>query len=132
MHTQFDFFKQTYVKSLISDIREAKNNLSFICFVGAGVSIAQGYPDWKTYVDHLVNYWIYHLNDLNVQDEKNISSTLSDVDFLKSLSTSNYSLKRKTDIVQYLIKKICEKSRDMLMIFITNIYWILKSIYLQN
>lgn len=113
MRTQFDFFDQTNVKRLITDIREAKNNLSFICFVGAGVSIAQGYPDWKTYVDHLVNYWIYHLNDLKNQDEINISSTLSDVDFLKSLSDSNYSLKRKTDIVQYLIKKICGKSSNV-------------------
>lgn len=53
--------KQTYTdeefNSLVTDLVQAIRKQKLVIFVGAGVSISQGYPNWNDYVTHLIKYW---------------------------------------------------------------------------
>ena len=43
--------------NLTDDVTEAIKNFNLVIFIGAGVSIAQGYPNWNNYIEHLIKYW---------------------------------------------------------------------------
>lgn len=96
--------EQFFIERLV----EAKNENSLICFIGAGVSISQGYPNWNQYVSQLIDYWKGHLDVLTskeetVKDKVDMSDTL----FLESLHSMPASNKRKVDLVNYLINEYC-------------------------
>ncbi|MDT2688076.1 SIR2 family protein [Enterococcus gallinarum] len=94
---------------LVSRLVEAKNELSFVCFIGAGVSIAQGYPDWNQYVKQLIDYWRYHLDELVAEPETNRNTVdMNDTLFLESLHHMPVSNKRKVDLVNFILKDYCE------------------------
>lgn len=38
---------------MVDKIAKAENDFKLVVFIGAGVSISQGYPNWDGYVDHL-------------------------------------------------------------------------------
>lgn len=93
-------------ETFINDIAIAQKKLSLVCFVGAGVSISQGYPNWDRYVKQLINYWTFHLNDLTSLPETRISKVeLHDISVLENLVLSDESNKRKVDMVNYIVKK---------------------------
>lgn len=99
----------------IDDLINAQKNLSLVCFVGAGVSISQGYPDWNQYVSQLINYWTYHLNELVANEHTRKSKVdLNDVHVLESLLSSSESNKRKVDLVNYIVKNYCECEEEKL------------------
>ncbi|MCU6218071.1 hypothetical protein, partial [Enterobacter bugandensis] len=39
-----------YYNDMVSKIAEAENDFKLVVFIGAGVSISQGYPNWDGYV----------------------------------------------------------------------------------
>lgn len=93
----------------INDVLMAQKNLSLVCFVGAGVSISQGYPNWDRYVSQLINYWTFHLNDLTSLTETRMNKVeLHDISVLENLVHSYESNKRKVDMVNYIVKKYSE------------------------
>ncbi|MDT9607479.1 SIR2 family protein [Lactobacillus paragasseri] len=106
-------------KDFIRDIVQAKKTNSLICFVGAGTSISQGFPNWNEYVDGMIDYWSYHLEDI-VSNPKTIFSKVkaSDRKFLQWLKKANYSKERKVDLVHEIISEYsqCSNSRDSLSI----------------
>ncbi|KRL92088.1 SIR2 family protein [Limosilactobacillus equigenerosi] len=84
-------------QDFIDSIKKAKENNELVFFIGAGVSMAQGYPNWDGYVQHLIDYWKF-----------NDSVTHNNIDlikFLDWLSQSELSNARKIDVIQYLISK---------------------------
>lgn len=84
-------------QDFIDLIKKAKENNELVFFIGAGVSMAQGYPNWDGYVQHLIDYWKF-----------NDSVTHNNIDlikFLDWLSQSELSNARKIDVIQYLISK---------------------------
>lgn len=90
----------------INDIEKAKQELSLVCFIGAGVSIHQGYPNWDQYVNDLIHYWKYHLDELtDLEDTTAIEVESVDRHILRHLELKTMSKKRKIDMVQFLIKK---------------------------
>lgn len=99
---------QEYVQFL-ERIQKAHENVALICFIGAGVSISQGYPNWDNYVEQLINYWTYHLNDL----KPGIKVKSKDMQVLQALHQSGESNKRKVDIVQHIIKNYCDTDNDV-------------------
>lgn len=100
---------ESYEKNFIKDIKLAQQNNSLVCFVGAGVSISQGYPGWGQYVDQLINFWIYHLKDI-VSLEETVATEfkIEDMNILRELLSSSISIKRRVDMVNYIVKQYCQ------------------------
>ncbi|MBO0432100.1 SIR2 family protein [Enterococcus sp. DIV0660C] len=97
--------EQFFIERLV----EAKNENSLICFIGAGVSISQGYPNWNQYVEQLIDYWKGHLDVLTSKEETVKDNVeMSDMLFLESLQSMPASNKRKVDLVNFLLKEYCE------------------------
>lgn len=93
-------------KEFIKDIVRAKKSSSLFCFVGAGTSISQGFPNWNEYVDGLIDYWSYHLGDIVTNPKTKFSQVkASDRRYLQWLKTANYSKERKVDLVHEVISE---------------------------
>lgn len=110
-----DFNDKKEYARFINDLILAKNSLSLVCFIGAGVPISQGYPTWDQYVKQLINYWTFHLNELVSHDDtlmKNVR--LEDINVLENLLGSSGNNKRKVDMVNYIVRKYCETAEDSL------------------
>ncbi|MEK1364686.1 hypothetical protein HCZ09_07780 [Limosilactobacillus fermentum] len=86
----------------IKVIRNAKKNEKLVFFLGAGVSMAQGYPDWNGYVRHLIEYWKYNLASIN-DGESNQVGWVKKLDWLEQ--QENITNARKIDILHYLIEE---------------------------
>ena len=89
-------------KNLIDDVTEAIKKFNLVIFIGAGVSIAQGYPNWNNYIEHLIKYWQGQV--LSVSGEKSLGREHHIVFDL--ISKSSISNKRKVDLVNYELKKV--------------------------
>ena len=87
---------------LINDVTEAIKKFNLVIFIGAGVSIAQGYPNWNNYIEHLIKYWQGQV--LYVSSEKSLGREHHIVFDL--ISKSSISNKRKVDLVNYELKKV--------------------------
>ena len=83
-------------KNLLNDITEAIKKFNLVIFIGAGVSIAQGYPNWNNYIEHLIKYWQGQV--LSVSGEKSLGREHHIVFDL--ISKSSISNKRKVDLVK--------------------------------
>ena len=102
-------------KEFIKDIVRAKKSSSLFCFVGAGTSISQGFPNWNEYVDGLIDYWSYHLGDIVTNPKTKFSQVkASDRRYLQWLKTANYSKERKVDLVHEVISEYsqCDNKND--------------------
>lgn len=93
--------KNNFYDDLVQAITLAKRDASLIFFIGAGVSMAQGYPSWNEYVTQLINYWTYRLHEISPTHVANREDMLT----LGYLATSNMDNKRKVDLVHHLLKK---------------------------
>lgn len=91
-----------YYEKLVNDVTEAINQLKLVIFIGAGVSIAQGYPNWNNYIEHLIKYWQGQV--LSESGEKKLGREHHLIFDL--ISKSYISNKRKVDLVNYELKKI--------------------------
>ncbi|MHA3225958.1 SIR2 family protein [Globicatella sulfidifaciens] len=92
------------VDSLYTGYKEQK----LVVFIGAGVSISQGYPNWNQYVEHLIKYWQSYFLSERIGRSQYL--------FFDSLLQSNLSNKRKVDlvnnaIIKYKNKEWFEKNR---------------------
>lgn len=110
--------KQDY-KQFVKDIVQARKNGSLFCFTGAGTSISQGFPNWNEYVDGLIEYWSYHLEDIATDSRTKISrAKTSDRKFLQWLKNADYSKERKIDLVHEVISEYsqCIDPQDTLTV----------------
>ncbi|HEW7337014.1 TPA: hypothetical protein V0550_000627 [Streptococcus pneumoniae] len=89
-------------ENLMDDVTEAIKKFNLVIFIGAGVSIAQGYPNWNNYIEHLIKYWQGQV--LSVSGEKRLGREHHVVFDL--ISKSSISNKRKVDLVNYELKKV--------------------------
>lgn len=110
--------KQDY-KKFVKDIVQARKRGSLFCLTGAGTSISQGFPNWNEYVDGLIEYWSYHLEDIVDDSRTRISEPkTSDRKFLQWLKKTNYSKERKIDLVHEVISEYsqCMDPKDTLAV----------------
>lgn len=89
-------------RNMIEKLADAERNSKLVVFVGAGVSISQGYPNWDGYVDHLIKYWQFNIQSL-VSSENISRETILVFD---KISRGNFSNKRKIDLVHQILKKL--------------------------
>lgn len=89
-------------ENLLNDITDAIKKFKLVIFIGAGVSISQGCPNWNNYIEHLIKYWQGQV--LSVSGEKRLGREHHIVFDL--ISKSSISNKRKVDLVNYELKKV--------------------------
>ncbi|MGS5041398.1 hypothetical protein ACVDHH_09510 [Staphylococcus saprophyticus] len=63
-------------KEFVIDIYDAEIKQTLLFFIGAGVSISQGYPDWNKYVDELIQYWKANLIKI-IEDNRTDYTTVN-------------------------------------------------------
>ena len=90
----------TEYKKLVKDLGEAIRQQKLVIFVGAGVSISQGYPNWNNYIEHLIKYWQGQI--LAESSEKNLGREHHLI--LDLISKSDIINKRKVDLDNYELK----------------------------
>ncbi|WP_436864951.1 hypothetical protein [Staphylococcus saprophyticus] len=100
-------------KEFVIDIYDAEIKQTLLFFIGAGVSISQGYPDWNKYVDELIQYWKANLIKI-IEDNRTDYTTVNrnDYDFLDTLLNSSFSNKRKVDLVNHMIEKYSKSNNE--------------------
>ena len=89
-------------KRLVTDLSEAIKQQKLVIFVGAGVSISQGYPNWNNYVDHLIKYWQGQV----LAESKSKNLGIEHFLIFDLISKSDISNKRKVDLVNHELKII--------------------------
>lgn len=89
-------------ENMIQKLAWAEKERKLVVFIGAGVSIAQGYPNWDGYVDHFIKYWQFNIQSM-VESKKIPRETILLFD---KIAQGNYSNKRKIDFVHQILKKI--------------------------
>lgn len=97
----------------INVIADTQENLSLICFLGAGTSISQGYKNWNGYVQDLIQYWKSHLQDIINKDtlhQKVRAADLKSLDWLNE--KSGFDNKRKVDLVHHLIREYSKPKEE--------------------
>jgi hypothetical protein len=98
----------TEYNNFINEIAKTQEDLSLVCFLGAGTSMAQGYKGWNGYVQDFIQYWKTHLGDLIDNTTYYSQVHAEDLSFLDWLDTkSNYDNKRKVDMVHHIIHNYC-------------------------
>jgi hypothetical protein len=93
-----------YYNDMVSKIAEAENDFKLVVFIGAGVSISQGYPNWDGYVDHLIKYWQFNIQTHATRDKVSRETILA----FDLIAQSNNSNKRKIDLVHQILEDIFE------------------------
>lgn len=91
-----------YYEKLVNDLTKAINQQKLVIFVGAGVSISQGYPNWNNYIEHLIKYWQGQV--LAESSEKKMGREHHLIFDL--INKSDINNKRKVDLVNHELKKI--------------------------
>lgn len=93
-----------YYNDMVSKIAKAENDFKLVVFIGAGVSISQGYPNWDGYVDHLIKYWQFNIQTHATSDKVSRETILA----FDLIAQSNNSNKRKIDLVHQILEDIFE------------------------
>lgn len=93
-----------YYNDMVSKIAKAENDFKLVVFIGAGVSISQGYPNWDGYVDHLIKYWQFNIQTHAARDKVSRETILA----FDLIAQSNNSNKRKIDLVHQILEDIFE------------------------
>lgn len=96
------------LNDLVDSLYTGYKKQKLVVFIGAGVSISQGYPNWNQYVEHLIKYWQSYFLSERIGRSQYL--------FFDSLLQSNLSNKRKVDlvnnaIIKYKNKEWFEKNR---------------------
>ncbi|NQG18791.1 hypothetical protein HO710_02160 [Streptococcus suis] len=89
-------------KRLVTDLSEAIKQQKLVIFIGAGVSISQGYPNWNEYVGHLIKYWQGQV----LAESKNKNIGIEQIKIFDLISKLDVSNKRKVELVNQELKII--------------------------
>lgn len=92
-------------EEFIATLEEAYRKKKLVFFIGAGISMSQGYSSWNKYVADLIDYWKFGLGRIGNQEID--FKVVRQLDWLKN--NSEISLMRKIDIVQMMIENACEQ-----------------------
>lgn len=92
-------------QDLVDNMYEASKEDRLVFFIGAGVSINQGYPNWNGYVQKLLNYWKNEVNKFILEsDEPN--SIIKSSRKIGLIIQSDFGNKRKVDFLYQILKDL--------------------------
>ena len=100
-------------EQMIQKIVRAHDEEKLTIFIGAGISISQGFPTWDGYVEYLIQYWMFNLKNLITDRTVAKKVKIEDIGFLKRLLKLKKKKKRKIDLVHQLIREYTEVINDI-------------------
>lgn len=93
----------TDIDNMIDKITNASKNLNLVVFIGAGVSLSQGYPNWDGYVEKLIHFWEFNFQNYLEEKDRISSQEFLQFDQILKMKVSN---KRKIDLLNTLLESI--------------------------
>ena len=94
------YYKENEFNELVDSLVDAVENFNLVVFVGAGISLSQGYPNWNGYIDKLIHFWQFNIRNFSETDGKIDNRLLSIFD---EILYSNNTNKRKIDLLHTLL-----------------------------
>lgn len=107
------YYSKKDFKNLVNAITDATQHFRLVVFVGAGISLSQGYPNWDGYVEKMIHYWQFNIQKYTVPEIKIDNNLLSQFDQILKFEGSN---KRKIDLLDTLLKKTLGSKYDELQL----------------
>ncbi|MCD4913973.1 hypothetical protein IV449_06905 [Enterococcus faecium] len=97
------YYTDQEFEEIVQSLAKAVNDFKLVVFVGAGISLSQGYPNWDGYVEKLIHYWQFNIQQHPETHGKITNKLLSQFDqILKSKNTN----KKKIDLLHTLLEKL--------------------------
>lgn len=98
-----DYYSESDFQTIVKELSNATKDFNLVVFIGAGISLSQGYPNWNDYVDKLIHYWQFNYHQLTESEEHISTTLLSQFDEIAKSSVTN---KRKIDLLHTLLRQI--------------------------
>uniref|UniRef100_UPI0019695971 SIR2 family protein n=1 Tax=Listeria costaricensis TaxID=2026604 RepID=UPI0019695971 len=95
-----EYYTEKEFETLVNALADAVKDFNLVVFIGAGISLSQGYPNWDGYIEKLVHFWQFNIRNFPEVEGKISNKLLSQFDeILKSKNTN----KRKIDLLYTLL-----------------------------
>ncbi|SPS03687.1 SIR2 family protein [Latilactobacillus sakei] len=98
-----DYYTEKEFKNLVSTISDAAKDFKLVVFIGAGISLSQGYPNWDGYIEKLIHFWQFNIRKFPETKGKMSNKLLSQFDAILQSENTN---KRKIDLLYTLLKSV--------------------------
>ncbi|MFI3685583.1 hypothetical protein [Vagococcus fluvialis] len=110
-----EYYTDQEFNEIVETLADAVNDFNLVVFVGAGISLSQGYPNWDGYVEKLIHYWQFNIQQHPESEGKISNKVLSQFDQILNSDNTN---KRKIDLLHTLLERILgEKFKDVKLNF---------------
>lgn len=117
------YYTETEFNDLVTSLVDAVENFNLVVFIGAGISLSQGYPNWNGYIEKLIHFWQFNIRNFEEAKGKIDNRLLSCFD---EILKSNNTNKRKIDLLHTLLydilgEKFFEVKLDFEKYFFNNV-----------
>lgn len=110
-----NYYTEKEFENLVTTIVDAIKDFNLVVFIGAGISLSQGYPNWDGYIEKLIHFWQFNIRNFPEAEGKISNKLLSQFD---EILKSNNTNKRKIDLLHTLLYGILgEKFDDVKLSF---------------
>ncbi|HAP3813804.1 TPA: hypothetical protein IUT93_001107 [Enterococcus faecalis] len=110
-----NYYTEKEFENLVTTIADAIKDFNLVVFIGAGISLSQGYPNWDGYIEKLIHFWQFNIRNFPEAEGKISNKLLSQFD---EILKSNNTNKRKIDLLHTLLYGILgEKFDDVKLSF---------------
>lgn len=93
-----EYYTEKEFNTLVNSLVDAAEDFNLVVFIGAGISLSQGYPNWDGYIEKLVHFWQFNIRKY---DEVKVSNRL--LNSFDEILRSNNTNKRKIDLLHTLL-----------------------------
>ncbi|WP_438738095.1 SIR2 family protein [Enterococcus sp. DIV0784] len=104
-----NYYTENEFNELVDSLAGAVKNFNLVVFIGAGISLSQGYPNWNGYIEKLIHFWQFNIQHVAGEKVKVSSKLLSQFD---EILKSNNGPKRKIDLLHTLLHGILGEEFD--------------------
>ena len=104
-----NYYTENEFNELVDSLAGAVKDFNLVVFIGAGISLSQGYPNWNGYIEKLIHFWQFNIH--HVAKEKIEVSNKLLLQFDEILKSNN-GPKRKIDLLHTLLHGILGEDFD--------------------
>ncbi|MGK0604263.1 SIR2 family protein [Enterococcus gilvus] len=97
------YYTEADFNELVDSLVEAVENFNLVVFIGAGISLSQGYPNWNGYIEKLIHFWQFNIRNFEEAKGRIDNRLLSCFD---EILKSNNTNKRKIDLLHTLLNDV--------------------------
>ncbi|ALS38453.1 hypothetical protein ABID30_002242 [Enterococcus rotai] len=104
-----NYYTENEFDELVDSLAGAVKNFNLVVFVGAGISLSQGYPNWNGYIEKLIHFWQFNIQHVAGGKIEVSNKLLSQFD---EILRSKNGPKRKIDLLHTLLHDILGEDFD--------------------